>query len=92
MVIQGRTIAPADVQLIRRLMAENPCWGRSRLTVELCHRWAWRRTDGQPKDMACRTLLLNLERAGHIRLPPRQAKPSNASRNLSIPYIPHAIP
>jgi hypothetical protein len=89
MVIQGRSITPADVQLMHRLMASNPSWGRSRLSVELCQRWQWRRTDGQPKDMACRTLLLKLERAGHVRLPPRQAKPPNALRNRSIPHVPH---
>ena len=89
MVIQGRRVTPADVQWIHRLMASNPSWGRSRLSVELCQRWQWRRTDGQPKDMACRTLLLKLERAGHIRLPPRQAKPPNALRNRSIPQVSH---
>ena len=89
MVIQGRRVTPADVQLIHRLMASNSSWGRSRLSVELCQRWKWRRTNGQPKDMACRTLLLKLERAGHIRLPPRQAKPPNALRNRSIPHVPH---
>jgi hypothetical protein len=32
--------------------------------------------------MAARTLLLKLERAGLIRLPPRQRPPSNGLRNL----------
>ena len=88
-VIQGRKITPADVELIERLMAENPSWGRSRLSVELCERWDWRRSDRRPKDMACRTLLLKLERAGHIVLPPRQTRPPNALRNRSIPHVPH---
>lgn len=89
MVIQGRKIVAADIHLIGRLMADNPSWGRSRLSVELCERWDWRRSDRRPKDMACRTLLLKLERAGQIVLPPRQAKPPNALRNRSIPYVPH---
>ena len=89
MVIQGRSITPADVELIRRLMGENPSWGRSCLSLDLCRRWEWCRADGQPKDMACRTLLLKLEQAGHILLPPRQARPPNAARNRSIPYVPH---
>ena len=89
LVIQGRKIVAADIGLIRRLMAENPSWGRSRLSVELCERWDWRRPDQRPKDMACRSLLLKLERAGHIVLPPRQAKSHNASRNRSIRDVPH---
>lgn len=89
MVIQGRKITASDLELIRRLMAENPSWGRSRLSVELCERWDWRRPDQRPKDMACRSLLLKLERAGHVVLPPRQAKSQNASRNRSIRYVPH---
>jgi len=89
MMVQGRRIVAADVRLIRRLMAENPSWGRSRLSVELCERWGWRRPDLRPKDMACRSLLLKLERAGHIVLPPRQAKPPNALRNRSIRYVAH---
>ena len=35
------------------------------------------------KDMACRTLLLKLERAGHIRLPPRIRPSSNGCRGRS---------
>ena len=89
LVIQGRKIVAADIDLMRRLMAENPSWGRSRLSVELCERWDWRRPDQRPKDMACRSLLLKLERAGHIVLPPRQAKSPNASRNRSIRDVPH---
>ena len=39
--------------------------------------------------MAPRTLLLKLQRAGQIALPPRQRKPPNAFRNRSIPYVDH---
>ena len=63
--------------------------GRSRLSLDLCRRWNWQRADGQPKDMACRTLLLKLQQAGQIALPPRQRKPPNAFRNRSIPYVLH---
>ena len=37
------------------------------------------------KDMACRNLLLRLEQAGQIRLPPRQRKSTNGYRRLSVP-------
>jgi hypothetical protein len=37
--------------------------------------------------MAARALLLKLERAGHIRLPPRQRPSSNAFRNRGVPVV-----
>jgi hypothetical protein len=69
--MQGRELGAGDIALIRSLLDENPDWCRSRLSVELCARWDWRNALGRPKDMAARTLLLKLERAGHIRLPAR---------------------
>lgn len=85
---QGRRLCP-DISLIEKLLAENPGWGRSRLSVKLCELWDWRGPNGQLKDMACRNLLLRLERAGHIVLPPRQRKSSNAYRNRRPVAIPH---
>ena len=81
MIMQGREVSDADIQLIRDLMAANPAWGRSPLSVELCSRWNWRNAQGKLKDMAARTLLLKLERAGHISLPPPQRPSPNAFRN-----------
>ena len=67
MVMQGRELEGADISLIRGLLDKHPEWCRSRLSVELCHRWDWRNAQGRIKDMAARTLLLKLERAGHLR-------------------------
>lgn len=78
-----------DVELIRRLLADNPSWGRKRLSKELCECWSWRGPNGQLKDMACRNLLLRLERAAVIELPPRQRRSTNAFRNRSIEDVPH---
>lgn len=71
--IAGQKVRP-DVALIRKLLADNPTWGRTRLSVELCERWKWRAPNGQLKDMACRTVLLQLEQAEHIVLPLRQSR------------------
>lgn len=79
----------ADVALVRGLLADNPAWNRSRLSRELCARWGWHGADGQLKDMACRTLLLKLERSGAIVLPARQAEPPNGARNRFIAHVPH---
>lgn len=68
---QGRVLSADDLAMIRTLLADHPDWHRTRLSRELCQRWSWIDETGRPKDMACRTLLLKLERRGFIRLPPR---------------------
>ena len=90
MVIQGRRVSGADIGLIRSLLAEHPAWGRTRVSEELCRLWDWLNAQGHLKDMAARTLLLKLERSGHIRLPPRQRPSSNAFRNRCVPVVAHA--
>ena len=59
------------------------------MSVELCRRWDIRGHDGRLKDMACRNLLLKLERAGVLTLPPRQRPGPNAYRNREIPDVAH---
>jgi len=78
-----------DVEGIRRLLADNPSWHRTRLSRELCERWDWRAADGALKDMACRDVLLRLERAGLIVLPARQRPSVNAFRNRCPGQAPH---
>lgn len=74
---------------VRRLLAEHPDWNRTRLSRELCAAWNWRNDQGQPKDMACRSLLLKLEQRGLIVLPPRRNPPVNGARNRSLPLLDH---
>ncbi|MFM8764183.1 MAG: hypothetical protein ACKOEZ_05035, partial [Spartobacteria bacterium] len=88
MVMQGRELKPSDIEGIRGLLQAHPEWNRTRLSRELCALWDWRNAVGRPKDMAARTLLLKLERAGHIALPPRRIPPPNARRNLHIAPVP----
>ena len=75
--------------LIERLQSEHPEWCRTQLSRELCERWDWRRPTGQWRDMACRDLLLKLERAGHLVLPPRRGPSPNALRNRAPVPVPH---
>ena len=88
-IIRGREITSAEIAFIRQLLADHPSWNRTRLSRELCSAWQWCRPDGRPKDMACRTLLLKLERAGQIALPPRQARSMNGFRKESAAPGPH---
>ena len=90
MVVQGQELSAEVIGLIQGLMTEHRDWGRTRLSEELCHRWDWRNARGRIKDMAARTLLLKLERAGHIRLPKRRRKSTNGLRNRNAPLVAHA--
>lgn len=83
-VVQGRSLNESDLGMIRDLLEAHPDWHRTRLSRELCARWDWRNALGHPKDMAARTLLLKLERAGHIRLPARRSPSPNGRRNRHL--------
>jgi len=90
MIVQGREIGQEEVDLIRGLLQRHSDWHRTRLSRELCRRWNWYNAAGQPKDMACRSLLLKLERAGHIRLPARRGPSVNGRRHRVVPEVEHS--
>jgi hypothetical protein len=96
-VVQGRELSGEDIGQIQAMLSEHPDWGRTRISEELCRCWDWRNALGRPKDMAARTLLLKLERSGHIQLPPRQRPSSNGFRNRNVlstlaPSVPMVAP
>jgi len=86
-IIQGRRTTEADIQTIRDLLSANPSWNRTRLSREICALWDWCGHGGRPKDMACRTFLLKLERRGWINLPARQSASGFGGREISIPDL-----
>jgi hypothetical protein len=67
---RGREIGTADVISIRELIAEHPEMSRRALSLALCEAWNWKQENGAPRDAVCRGVLLALDRAGHISLPP----------------------
>lgn len=87
MVIQGRLLSSDDIDIVREIIVSNPSWRRTRISQELCNRWRWFNHLGQPKDMACRSMLLKLEAKGYITLPVRSAFPLNGLQHRSIPDI-----
>jgi hypothetical protein len=80
---RGRAIGPADIELIREIIACNPKASRRKLSKKLCEAWNWRQPNGALRDMVCRSLMLALDRAGLIELPPVKFVPPNplARRN-----------
>jgi hypothetical protein len=67
---RGRQISQEDILYIRALVECHPNESRRALSTKLCEAWQWRQTNGALRDMVCRGLLLMLERAGEITLPP----------------------
>ena len=67
---RGRQISQEDILDIRALVERHPNESRRRLSTKLCEAWQWRQANGALRDMVCRGLLLMLERAGEITLPP----------------------
>src|ERR1700688_3775592 len=72
---RGRIFNLADIESIRRLIAANPEASRWVLSRRLCEAWNWKQVNGALRDMVCRGLLLQLERAGVIELPPVRRHP-----------------
>jgi hypothetical protein len=81
-------VTPADVQLIRELIAAYPGASRRRLSQKLCAALDWRQANGAPRDMVARGLMLALSRAGHIELPAVKMRPPNP---LAVRVRPAAI-
>jgi hypothetical protein len=74
---RGREITAQDAAFIRSLIARHPGASRYALSKKLCEAWDWRQANGTLRDMVCRSLMLELHRAGHIELPAPRFKPNN---------------
>jgi len=85
---QAISLNTSHTEHIRKLIATNPQWRRTRLSVELCKLWGWQSPTGQYKDIACRSLLLKLERSGAIVLPPRRIE-CTFNAHSTHPVVPH---
>ena len=72
---RGRSITFGDISFIRELIATNPDDNRTALSRRICKTWNWVQSNGYPKEMICRGLLLRLESEGYIALPPRRSVP-----------------
>jgi hypothetical protein len=67
---RGRNISEEDILYIREMIVAHPGASRRTLSTQLCEAWRWRQANGALRDMVCRGLLLMLDRAGRITLPP----------------------
>lgn len=94
LTFRGRVVTPADVVAIQTLIAREPGASRRALSQELCRVWDWRQDNGALRDQVCRSLLLALDRAGHIALPPVRFRPPNplARRVAPAPWAEDQTP
>jgi len=58
------------VAFLEEFIRARPTSSRWRLSRQLCEALGWKQANGALRDMVCRGLLLMLERAGQIELPP----------------------
>ena len=78
-ILRGRRIDAADVQAVRRLMAERPEAGRLGLAHALCVQWQWRSAGGRLKLRSALGIFSELGRGGWIELPAARGGPRPAS-------------
>ena len=83
---RGRQVSATEIESIRQLIAAHPALSRRRLSAKLCAAWNWVQPNGRARDMVARSLMLELQRAGHIELPAkRMSPPNNAARHSPPP-------
>ena len=83
--IRKRTLTKEDIEAIQATVNKHWDKGRTPISKILCQKWNWVQPNGHLKDMACREVLLTLNRKGLLKLPPRQTSAHNDKRNRYIP-------
>src|SRR6266536_2331575 len=67
---RGQNIDSRQVAFLREFITAHPESSRWKLSRQLCEAMGWKQPNGMLRDVVCRGLLLMLERAGQIQLPP----------------------
>ena len=80
--IRGREITESDIKMIREIIVKYYAKGRKHISREICHQWKWYQANGATKDMACRYIMLFLERKGIIKLPPGIHNGNNEKKKM----------
>jgi len=93
----GRLFSTEAIDLIRRLIADNPRHNRAKLSRLVCDVLGWLRPDGCLKDMSCRVAMLRMHRDGLIVLPKPQKRNGNGRNrplltSASDPREPISLP
>ncbi len=82
---RGRLYGPEKIEALKDLMARHPKASRRKLSQIVCEQWDWRHGNGALCDGVCRSLMLALDREGHIELPKKRFSPPNPLAKRSKP-------
>jgi hypothetical protein len=83
-VIRGRVIGEAEIGEVRRVAERHGALSRAHIARELCALWGWERSNGKPKERACREVLSVLEARGLVSLPVRRFCGNRGRRGSGI--------
>jgi len=96
---RGQQIGSEQIVFLREFIRTHPTSSRWKLSRQLCEALGWKQANGALRDMVCRGLLLMLERAGEIQLPPVRCQIQGQCRtgrprpeSVSIDTTPLAMP
>jgi hypothetical protein len=67
---RGQEIGSDQIAFLREFIRTHATCSRWKLSRQLCEALGWKQANGALRDMVCRGMLLMLERAGQIELPP----------------------
>ena len=86
---RGCPITAQQIAAITAMIEASPGISRWKLSRLLCEAWQWKQANGALRDMVCRSLLLELDRAGYIQLPAVRRRTRNylAERQRPEPVI-----
>ncbi|MBV9309049.1 MAG: DUF4338 domain-containing protein [Acidobacteriaceae bacterium] len=91
---RGRNFGSSEILFLRQFIADHPELSRYALSRKVCELWQWKQANGALRDMVCRGLLLLLDRAGEIQLPPKRRGllPHSAEYERPEPVVPDNRP
>jgi hypothetical protein len=82
---RGRKISSNEILFLQQFISAHPELSRYALSRKLCELWQWKQANGALRDMVCRGLLLLLDRAGEIELPPARRPSQNRPEGWERP-------
>lgn len=82
-------ITEVRVEQIRNVIAWNPNWNRTMISKHICSLWGWQSPNGQLKDISCRDMLRELDKAGRINLPVAQAPSRTWGTSDKVNHLDH---
>lgn len=85
--VRGKVFTEADLQTLQFLIASNADKGRIKISRAVCKQMGWIQPNGVLQDMACRDILLKLERRGILTLPPRKPGGRDNRRRVAPPLL-----